>query len=148
MYRAVAALWLLIPPLAAGGLGQAGASVAADAAHFGAQVRMVPQAGYTIAELQAPGATLIREYESPAGLIFGISWRGAAMPDLRQLLGDSFAAYQQAAQAQAGAEHRRGPLHLVIGNLEVDNAGGPRAFQGRAVRLDLVPAQLSAAVVQ
>ena len=44
--------------------------------------------GYTVHELTLAG-TVLREYVSPSGIVFGIAWNGLTHPDLSSLAGMS-----------------------------------------------------------
>ncbi|MGH9536230.1 MAG: DUF2844 domain-containing protein [Terriglobales bacterium] len=131
-----------------GVLGQQVQSVLVDRARLGGRLQQIRAAGYTVQEIQTGAAgrgMVIREYVSPAGTVFGVSWRGPRVPDLQALLGSYFAAFQKAA---AQPRRVRGPLHIQAGDLVVENAGHMRAFYGRAYVTTLIPRNLSAAVVR
>lgn len=135
-------------------LGQQVQSVAVDHARFGGRLRQIRAQGYTVQVLErgpqqgnAP-REIVREYVSPEGMVFGVSWQGPRIPDLRALLGSYFPAFQKAAAAQAARRRRRGPLYVRTGDLTVENAGHMRAFHGRAFVTALIPKNLSAAVVR
>src|ERR1700733_14163940 len=53
---------------------------------------------YTVHEIQAATGTVVREYVSQEGKVFGVAWRGPWLPDLRQLFGGYFEQYQAAVQ--------------------------------------------------
>lgn len=109
---------------------------------------MQARAGYGVLAETGTRGTAIRRYVSPAGVVFGIAWQGPAMPDLKALLGpERFAAYQLAL-AQQPPQRRRGPLLVQVGTLVVENTGHMRAFRGRVLLNDAVPAGVSAAVVR
>jgi hypothetical protein len=61
------------------------------------------------------------------------------MPNLAQLLGPHFAAFQQAAQSA----HRRAPLAVRVGQLVVETSGHLRSFRVRAYLIDQLPNGLS-----
>src|SRR5215469_15886800 len=90
-----------LPALAA--LGDNVASVSNDRLHLHAQLKDVKSSvGFTVHEIQAPSGTLVREYVSPNGTVFAVSWTGPAKPDLQQLLGSYFSQY---ASASSTARH-------------------------------------------
>jgi len=132
---AVAVLLLARPASAA--LGEHVSSIEADLAHMKAGVaRTLPAQKYTVHELQGVGGQVIREYVSLAGTVFAVAWNGPQMPDLRQLFGAYFNAYQQAARAKHAG---RGPLHIDQSDLVVHSGGHMRAFTGLAYVPQLVP---------
>ena len=119
-------------------LGGDAASVEADrVAMKGEAVASVANELYAVRELQAATGTSVKEYLSPGGVVFAVSWSGPALPDLRQLLGAQFDVYTAAARAR-----NAGPGHLDIREpgLVVQSAGQMRAFFGRAYIPALVPA--------
>jgi hypothetical protein len=81
------------------------------------------------------------------GVVFGISWRTVAMPDLQALLGTYFPAFQQAAAAARGAG-QRGPVGIDSADLVLQSGGRMRDYRGRAYVPDLLPANVAADVVQ
>src|SRR5690348_17204730 len=79
------------------GLGDTAASVEADRVSMKGQLRNPRSApGYSVQEIAAANGTDVREYVSPSGVIFAVSWSGPAMPNLQQTLGTYFAQYQTA----------------------------------------------------
>ncbi|HTT02249.1 MAG TPA: DUF2844 domain-containing protein [Steroidobacteraceae bacterium] len=138
---AMAGLAQAAPPLALAALGGDVASVQADGAHMKASVRPgVAVAGYTVQQMTIASGTVVREYVSPAGKVFAVSWHGPTMPDLRQTLGTYFEQYT----AGASAPHV-GHRHLTVRqpDLVVQSNGRPRGFYGRAYVPSLLPANVS-----
>ena len=105
----------------------------------------MPRQGYALHQISAPDGTVVREYTSPQGTVFGVSWKGPVMPNLKQLLGSYFTTFQQASQAP---HPRRGPLVVRTDQVVVESGGHMRAFRGRAYVPSLVPNNLTQAVVQ
>lgn len=126
-------------------LGEYENSVNSDQQRMHAQVRQVARAGYTVKELSAANGKVVKEYVSPAGMVFGVSWQGPTMPDLRQLMGSYFGQVQQAAQSR---KHRGGPLLIKTKNLVLVSGGHMRWHTGFAYAPNLVPANVSPEVVQ
>jgi hypothetical protein len=117
-------------------LGEPVASVETDRLQVGGTVRLLASAAYTVHELQAPSGTVVREYVSPAGIVFGVAWQGPSMPDLRQVLGTYFDRYVQAASKR----NARGPVAIEQPGLIVQSGGHMRAFVGRAYIPEALPA--------
>jgi hypothetical protein len=117
-------------------LGDKVASVELDRQQIHATTHVTPRAAYAVHELQGPGGDVVREYVSPAGVVFGISWVGKTLPNLRQLLGLNFDTF-------AGSTHRQrgGRGHLVVteGNLVVESTGRMRSFRGHAYLSNAIP---------
>ena len=129
---------------AAASLGDNEASVQTDAQHLRASARVTQRANYSVHEMQSTAGTTVREYVSPQGKVFGVSWQGPVRPDLQQLLGSY---YQRAVQiVQSGTLQRSGrhPFSVSEPDLVVQMGGHPRAFSGRAYVPNLVPSDVTA----
>ena len=98
---------------------------------------MSPSTGYSVHELKAATGTAVREYATADGRVFGVAWEGPWRPDLRQLLGEYFADYQEAGKNKRTGVN--GPLVSSTPRLVIEMTGRPRAFYGRAYVPDLVP---------
>ena len=122
-------------------LGEDVSSIQSDQAHAKASVRVLVNQLYSVHEMQAPSGTKVREFVSPAGTVFGVAWQGF-VPDLRQLLGEHFDEYTQAAQTPS---IRRGRgLHIETGDLVFDSGGHMRFITGRAYLRSKLPDGVSA----
>jgi len=99
---------------------------------------------FTVHEIQASTGIAVKEYVSPAGKVFAVTWQGPAHPDLRQLLGTYFDQYSQEVQAQRSHRHGHGPLLIQLPGLVVQSAGHPRSFLGRAYVPQMLPAGVRA----
>ena len=126
-------------------LGEYENSVASDQQVMRGQIRAIARQGYSLKEITAPNGAVVREFVSPAGLVFGVSWQGPRMPNLQQLLGSYFPQVEQASQAR---KRRGGPLIVRTDKLVVVSAGHMRAFHGIAYAPDLLPKNVSAEVVR
>jgi hypothetical protein len=100
---------------------------------------------YAVHEIRTKAGSTVREFVSAAGQVFGIAWEGPRVPDLRQLLGASFDAYAAAARQRAG---HHGPLRIELPGLVVESSGHARAFRGRALIPELVPAGIGSDAVR
>ena len=127
-------------------LGKPAASVADDQKRLGGEVRTLDTAaGFAVHEISAADGTVVREYVSPAGQVFGVSWRGATRPNLVDLLGDYYAAFRDAPRPPG---HRRGALVVRTDHLVVEMGGHMRDFHGRAYLPDHLPASVSSDAVR
>ncbi len=134
-YRlAVMALIMTLPGWAS--LGDTVQTIQSDQAHMKASLRSTQVDGYAVHELQSQSGTVVREYVSPAGQVFAVSWEGPFMPDLRQLLGKHFEQFAQAAQVR---QARGGPLVINEPGLVVESGGHMRSFFGRAYVPQMIP---------
>ena len=127
-------------------LGKPASSVADDQKRLGGEVRTLSTAaGFAVHEISAADGTVVREYVSPAGDVFGVSWRGATRPNLVDLLGDHYHAFQEASRPPG---HRRGPIAVRTDHLVVEMGGHMRDFHGRAYLPDRLPATVSSDAVR
>jgi hypothetical protein len=148
-----AALIIAAAPIpASASLGGDTASVQADQIHLQGRRTMKVAESYTVHEIQGTSGTVVREYVSSDGKVFGIAWQGPWVPDMRQLLGSYFDQYaranQSANQAQTGARIRRGPVLVNEPGLVVQIGGHPRAFAGRAYVPGMLPSGVRAESIQ
>ena len=119
-------------------LGQDVDSAETDRARLHARRAVRAAAGHTVHEIQLPSGTVVREFVSPAGKVFAVTWQGPTLPDLQQILGeDNFQTFIGSPIAQRSPRRLRLVQH---DRLVVESAGGPRAFSGRAYVPALVPA--------
>jgi hypothetical protein len=125
-------------------LGENVATVQSDQAHMRANIRMTRTTAYTTHELQSPNGTVVREFVSPAGMVFGVSWQGQSLPDLRQVLGKYFDQYVQGMQKRAG----HGPRIIQEQGLVVQVAGHQRSLSGRAYLPEMLPTGVRAEEVR
>jgi hypothetical protein len=105
----------------------------------------MPAARFTMHELRAASGTTVREYVSPAGVVFGVAWQGPSLPDLRQLLGVYFDQYVDAAAAR---RTRRAPVRVELPGLVVQSSGHMRAFVGKAYLPQGLPQGVAAEEIQ
>ena len=135
---ALIALSLPLPAFAT--LGGDVASVAADQAQVAGTVTVAQVQKYAVHAIGVPSGTVVREFVSPAGTVFGVAWQGPTMPDLRQVLGPYFDRYVEAAAHRT----QRGPVQIVLPDLVVTSGGHMRAFVGQAYLPDAVPQGVTA----
>ena len=117
-------------------LGQSAASIEADRVQVRATVRQVSHAAFTVHELATGPSGIVREYVSPAGQVFAVTWHGPTMPNLQQIMGAHFNTLA-AAPRRAGS---RSHLAVQSNNLVFESSGHVRAFHGRAYLADAIPA--------
>jgi Protein of unknown function (DUF2844) len=118
-------------------LGQGEASVIADQQKMGGEIKTTPNTGYTTNEITTPSGTLVREYVSPSGTVFAVSWRGPTPPNLSNLLGSYF----KQIQAASSTQKHQSLSHATVatGDVIVQTGGHLRNLWGRAVVSSLVP---------
>ena len=131
----IATLAMAVPQSAIAALGGDAATVVADQVHINGKLAVSRAQKYVVHEIQAPSGTVVREFVSPAGTVFGVAWAGPTMPDLRQVLGPYFDRYVEAA-----AQRRiRGPVLIEQPGLVVQSGGHMRAFVGKAYVPEALP---------
>jgi len=138
----IAILLLPFPVLAS--LGGNVTSVQEDQAKMQATMRSTSGSSYTVHEMQTPTGVAVKEYISPAGNVFAVTWQGPFHPDLRQLLGAYFDQYVQAVQAQQAQRRGHGPVLIEQAGLVVQISGHLRAFRGSAYVPQMMPAGVRA----
>jgi hypothetical protein len=126
-------------------LGSDVSSVNADAQVLGGQHVMVAKVGYNVHQITHADGSVVNEFVSPAGIVFGISWTGHFMPNLHQLLGSYMTNLQQGQRTQVIP---RRAVTIQGDNFVFSSMGHMRFFRGRAYVPGLVPANLTAEVVQ
>ena len=135
-------LTLALPFSLSASLGRDATSVQEDVAKMQGTLHTSSGNSYTVHEIQAPTGVAIKEYASPVGQVFAVTWKGPIHPDLRQLLGPYYDEYVQAVRTQraqrGGGGH--GPVLIQDAGLVVEVSGHLRSFTGRAY----IPQQLPA----
>jgi hypothetical protein len=128
------------------GLGATTASIEPDRMSMKGQLRTRSGAGYSVDEITTASGTLVREYVSPSGVVFAVSWSGPSMPNLRQTFGTYFSQFQAAVQARRAQQSAlRGHNHLEIqtSSLVVHAMGHMRHYFGVAYVPALMPTNVS-----
>ena len=134
-----------IPAWAA--LGQYESSVSADQQYLRSEDRVQVFQAYKVHELTTATGTIVREYVSPQGLVFGVSWQGRSKPDMHQLLGTYVTNLQTASPDQRQVRQRRG-LIVKTNDFVFVSSGHLRFWKGSAYVPSLVPSNVSAEVVR
>jgi hypothetical protein len=123
-------------------LGESVDSIVSDRESLSAVRRStVVRSGYTVREI-ASASTVVREYVSPSGIVFGIAWNGLIHPDLTQLLGAYAGEYHEALR-QTPRQPGRRRLQVKTNSAVVEKWGHMRNLQGRAYVPALMPPGVS-----
>jgi hypothetical protein len=144
LIAATTALLVAVAGSASAALGGDAATVEADVAHLQGKLKIARVQRYAVHEIEAPHGTVVREYLSPAGKVFGVAWNGPVKPDLRQVLGPYFDTYVEA----VAKRKTRGPVQIVLPGLVVNSSGHMRAFAGNAYLPDSLPDGVAAEEVR
>jgi hypothetical protein len=131
-----AALLLTLPLEASATLGGDAGTTQADQIRMKATLRVSRGAGYSVHEMSLPTGTTVREYVSPQGQVFAVTWKGPLKPDLRQLMGDYFDIYLQAVPDYRTGH---GAARVSLPDLVVHSMGHMRAFTGHAYLPAMLP---------
>ena len=147
--KLVAALIILATAFPAwASLGGDTASIQADQLHMRGSRTIKAAESFAVHEIQSASGTVVREYLSPDGKVFAVTWNGRWMPDLRQLLGGCFEQYRAAVQPLSGARVVRRPIVIDQPGLVVQIGGHIRAFSGRAYVPEMLPSGVRAEDIQ
>jgi len=125
-------------------LGGDESSVEADRAHMNAALKVTQNQAYAVHEIKSDNGTVVREYVSSSGRVFGVAWQGPFAPDMQQLLGTYLPQYSAAAKAQKEGRPGRRPLHIQEPGLVVETSGHMRFYSGRAFDPGLLPQGVNA----
>lgn len=96
---------------------------------------------YTIQEISSDSVA-VREYISPAGVVFGIAWNGLVHPDLTLLLGSYTDEYQKSLKQTPRKPGRRSS-RVKTAHIVVEKWGHMRNLRGRAYAPALIPPGVS-----
>lgn len=144
----LSSLLLILPLPALAALGDNAASVLTDQARMKGTLRSVDNRSYVMHEITASTGTVVREFVSPGGAVFGVAWEGQFPPDLQQLLGPYYQQAQQAASSAQQQRARRAPVVIETPGLVMYETGHMRSFHGQAYIPQLVPQGVQASDVR
>jgi hypothetical protein len=128
-------------------LGQYELSVSVDQKYLRSEDRVQAFQGYKVHQLTSAGGAIIREYVSPAGKVFGVTWQARFMPSIQQLLGSYVTNLQTASPAQTHVRHLRG-VTVKTNDFVFVNSGTMRFWKGSAYVPSLFPSNVSVEVVR
>jgi hypothetical protein len=118
-------------------LGESVSTVEHDSAMLHGQRQSAQGARYTVETIEAPGA-MVREYVSPDGIVFAVTWRQQkGIVNLEQLLGAYYIEISQAVQKQPRRSQRF--RHLETEHTVIETGGRMGAVWGRAWVGSLLP---------
>lgn len=126
-------------------LGENVSTVDTDAQVVHGKHVMLARAGYSLHQITRSDGSVVNEFVSPAGIVFGVSWQGHFAPNLTQLLGTYMTDLEQGQRTQV---IRRRVLSVETDNFSFTSVGHMGSFRGRAVVRSLVPATVAAEVVR
>ena len=123
-------------------LGQSESSVSLDQQVLRGTNREEVRQGYKLHQITTADGGVVKEFVSPAGLVFGVAWQSPHLPNLQQFMGSHMAELQVALQSRT---HRPGggPLIVRTDQLVFVSGGHMRAFHGYAYVPALVPSDVA-----
>jgi Protein of unknown function (DUF2844) len=128
-------------------LGQSEASVTSDQLQMKSEHRVQNLQNYKVHELTTANGAIVREYVSPQGSVFGVSWQGRSAPDMNQLLGTYVNDLQTATAEQTKIQPRRG-ISVKTKDFVYSNFCRMRICSGSAYVPSLMPSNVSAEVLR
>jgi|SRR5579863_1891238 len=129
------------------GLGQPEASVTSDQLHMKSEHRVQDFQAYKVHELATTEGAVVREYVSPEGTVFGVTWQGRSTPDMNQLLGNYVNNFETATRDQTQIRQRRG-ITIKTNDLVYTNFCRMGVCSGSAYAPKLVPSNVSTGVMR
>jgi hypothetical protein len=129
------------------GLGQPEASVTSDQLHMKSEHRVQDFQAYKVHELANTEGAVVREYVSPDGTVFGLTWQGRSTPDMTQLLGNYVNNFQTATRDQTQIRQRRG-ITIRTNDFVYSNFCRMGVCSGSAFAPKLLPSNVSAEVMR
>lgn len=128
-------------------LGQYEGSVSVDQQNLRSQDRVQSYQTYKVHQLTTANGTVVREFISPNGMVFGVAWQAPFMPDVKQLLGSYVNSLQNATPADTRVHDRRAMVVKTSDFIYV-SGGHMRFYRGHAFVPSLVPSNVSVEVVR
>jgi hypothetical protein len=128
-------------------LGQSEATVTSDQLQMKSERRVQVLQDYKVHELTTANGATVREYVSPQGSVFGVTWQGRSTPDMNQLLGTYINNLQTATPAQVKIVPRRG-MSVKTKDFVYSNFCRMRTCQGSAYVPSLIPSNVSVEVLR
>jgi hypothetical protein len=137
-------------------LGDNAASVLTDQARMKGTLHSADNQTYVMHEITASYGAKVREYVSPAGVVFAVAWDGQFPPNFQQLLGPYYQQVQQAAAEQKSAgegsgqqtPRRRGPAIIQTSGIVFVQTGHMHSFHGQAYIPQLLPQGVAASDIR
>jgi hypothetical protein len=139
VWMGICLLMLALPIPALAALGGDVTSVQQDQAQMKGALKTTEAEAYTTHEITAPGKTIVKEYVSPEGKVFAISWSGPFIPNMQQLLGTYSDRFVQAAKVQRESQPGHRPVNIHQPDFVFQNGGHMRSYFGRAYLPAMVP---------
>jgi|SRR5690348_8620645 uncharacterized protein DUF2844 len=128
-------------------LGQSEATVTSDQLQMKSEHRLQTLQDYKVHELTTANGATVREYVSPQGSVFGVTWQGRSTPDMNQLLGTYINNLQTATAGETKIQPRRG-ISVKTKDFVYTNFCRMRMCTGSAYVPSLIPSNVSVEVLR
>lgn len=136
---AVGAAILMLSMGAMAELGGTAQSVQADQQKLQGTRRVITRTAYEVHEIKTATNGTVREFVSPDGKVFAVTYEGRFPGESNAVLGAYASQVAQAKQAGPARAHVAGTVHLRTGYLRYRAAGHLGYFSMRAVVSNAVP---------
>jgi hypothetical protein len=123
-------------------------TVQADQQRLQGTRTVIARTAYQVHEIKTATNGVVREFVSPDGKVFAVTYEGRFPGESNGLLGAYANQLAQAKQAAAGKAHVAGTIHLESGYLRYHAAGHLGYFSMRAVVSNAVPSGVTMEEIQ
>ena len=130
---ALAGIWLLMSAVgASAALGEPAASVQVDQMAMGGMRRVAQLGMVQVHTVVSEDGSVLRQYVGPNGRVVAVAWNTRYKPRLDQLLGEHFAAYEDASRAASNGKGIVRRATVQRGDLVVESASHLGNYRGLA----------------
>jgi len=136
-------VWGLSPSHAWAVLGQAPTTYPSNTSSVFAAPTPAATNLYTMTAVTLDSGLVIKEFASPDGSVFAVSWRGPVLPDLSTLLGTYFPVFMLANEEARATGRRGSPVSVARDGLVVQAGGRHPHFFGYAYVTHLTPSGIN-----
>jgi len=130
-------LWLSISAIAE--LGGTVSTVETDQHRMSATRRVSQAQAYSVHEMRTANNSVIREYVSPQGKVFAVSYQGQFLGEANSLLAGYAQQIGAALKTTRNGQHRGGPVHVTLPGVIYHATGHMRSYVVYAYLTDSVP---------
>ena len=128
-------------------LGQSEATVTSDRLQLNSREQVQTFDSYTVHQLTTDAGQTVKEFVSPQGIVFGVSWQGRSVPYMTQLLGTYVNNLQTATAAQKRILPRRG-IAVTTNDFVYSNFCRMQMCSGQAYVVSILPRNVSAGAIR
>ena len=114
-------------------------TVQADQHRMSATRQVHQSTAYTVHEIRTTSNSVIREYVSPQGKVFAVSYQGQFLGEANSLLAGYATQIGAAIKTMRSGQHRGGPVHVTLPGVVYHATGHMRSYVVHAYLTDSVP---------